>query len=156
MITRAPRNDLTTPTSKSQGRSPLDSPNPGPIRLVSIVCLSRFHSRHEVGNLRSLSIRISTPRTDLQHFCLQRVVCNTAHDMGLKMEIEDENLSLRELYNRAEASRRRAEGASSTSAAQRDIEQSIAAYERCVRVANEISLFSSNESLDDVSSRNLE
>lgn len=70
----------------------------------------------------------------------------------------EENQSLRSLYNDAEAKRRSLETAlsSSSSTYQENLLSAIATYEECLKVADRVTLFSPNETLEDVSSGDLQ
>ncbi|KAB8342910.1 hypothetical protein FH972_022507 [Carpinus fangiana] len=70
----------------------------------------------------------------------------------------DDPQSLREHWSVAEAQRQKLENAfDSTSATfQENLAAAIAKYEQCVKIAREVSLFSSNETLEDVASVDLQ
>ena len=68
----------------------------------------------------------------------------------------EEAQTLRGSWLQAEKQRQSVESLPTTDAnAQVTLNSAIAAYERCIEIANRISLFSSNESLDDLSSSSL-
>jgi hypothetical protein len=66
--------------------------------------------------------------------------------------------NLRSLFREAEAKRRSLDDVGSTvsDAFQENLASAITSYEECLKVANEISLFSPNESLEDIASGDLE
>ena len=70
----------------------------------------------------------------------------------------EEPQSLRQLYEQANHERRILETSSSSfsEANQQHLTQAITKYEQCLKVANEISLFSPNETLEDISTPDLE
>jgi len=70
----------------------------------------------------------------------------------------EEPQSLRVVYGTAERTRKELEVASNTNspAYQEKVDAALKAYEQCLRTADQISLFSPNESLDDISSGDLQ
>ena len=64
----------------------------------------------------------------------------------------DESRSLRSVYDEAEQKRNTIENSfdSNSSAFQENLLSAIQLYEQCVTIANRISLFSPNESLEDI------
>lgn len=70
----------------------------------------------------------------------------------------EEPQNLRTVYNSAESKRRELDGSYNTNAAvyQETLLGAITAYEQCLKIADRIFLFSPNESLDDISSNNIQ
>jgi len=70
----------------------------------------------------------------------------------------EEAQSLRAVYGTAESTRKELEVASNTNspAYQEKVDAALKAYEQCLRIADQISLFSPNESLEDISSTDLQ
>lgn len=70
----------------------------------------------------------------------------------------EEPQNLRAVYNTGESKRRELEGAydSREAAYQEKVAAAIDAYEQCLQIADRISLFSPNESLDDITSSDLQ
>lgn len=70
----------------------------------------------------------------------------------------EENQNLRAVYNAAEEKRRQLDAAGNTNAPayQEQLASAISAYEQCLHMASRVSLFSPNESLDDISSSNIQ
>ena len=66
--------------------------------------------------------------------------------------------NLRTLFASAEAQRKKLESAieTSSSAYQTSLSAAIVAYDECRKLANDLSLFSPNETIDDISSGNLQ
>ena len=69
----------------------------------------------------------------------------------------DEPMSLKDCYEDAEAKRKGLEsvGDASSEQFQNEILSIVGQYDRCLDIADGISLFSSNESLEDIASSNL-
>ena len=69
-------------------------------------------------------------------------------------ESEQQPQSLRALFSSAEAKRKDLEATydSNSDAYQQKLSSAIATYEECLKVADRVSLFSPNETLEDVSS----
>jgi hypothetical protein len=72
--------------------------------------------------------------------------------------MEDEPKSIRGLFLDAERKRDRLEKSwdSNSAAYQENLSAAIATYEECLRAADQVSLFSPNETLDDISSGDLQ
>lgn len=71
----------------------------------------------------------------------------------------EEPQNLRAVYNTGESKRRELEGGaydSRDAAYQEKVAAAIDAYEQCLQIADRISLFSPNESLDDITSSDLQ
>jgi immunoglobulin-binding protein 1 len=71
---------------------------------------------------------------------------------------EDEPQSLRECYSAAEAQRKSLENAfdSTDATFQENLASAIAKYKQCLKISDEVSIFSPNETLEDVSSSDLQ
>ncbi|KAK4942930.1 Type 2A phosphatase-associated protein 42 [Elasticomyces elasticus] len=69
----------------------------------------------------------------------------------------DQPQSLREIYNEAEAKRKNLESSWDTNTAvyQEALRSTIVQYEKCIDIADRVSIFSANETLDDVASPDL-
>lgn len=74
------------------------------------------------------------------------------------MIMADEPQSLRACYADAESTRKALDSISDTNSDnyQENLASAIAKYEECVRIAAEVSLFSTNETLEDISSGDLQ
>lgn len=72
--------------------------------------------------------------------------------------MEEQPKTLRGLFTEAEVKRREIESSwnSNSTAFQENLSAAIATYEECLKVADQVSLFSLNETLDDVSSGHLQ
>jgi immunoglobulin-binding protein 1 len=72
--------------------------------------------------------------------------------------MDNQTKSLRQLFVEAEAQRKTLDGFSSTtdSSFQENLASAIAGYEECLRVADAVSLFSPNETLDDLNTNDLQ
>jgi len=72
--------------------------------------------------------------------------------------MEEQPKTLRGLFTEAEAKRQEIESSwnSNSAAFQENLSAAIATYEECLKVADQVSLFSINEILDDVSSGDLQ
>jgi len=72
--------------------------------------------------------------------------------------MEEQPKTLRGLFTEAEAKRQEIELSWNSNSAtfQENLSATIATYEECLKVADQVSLFSLNETLDDVSSRDLQ
>lgn len=70
----------------------------------------------------------------------------------------EEPQNLRAVYKSAESKRRELDGALDTNSAayQEKVGAAITAYEQCLEIADHISLFSPNESLDDITSNDIQ
>ncbi|GME62055.1 TAP42-like protein [Neofusicoccum parvum] len=73
-------------------------------------------------------------------------------------EAEQQPQSLRGLFASAEVKRKELEASydSNSDAYQQKLNSAIATYEECLRVADRVSLFSPNETLEDVSSGDIQ
>ena len=82
------------------------------------------------------------------HHCLYAVVS--------KMAEEPQNL--RAVYNTAESKRKELDVSYDTNspAYQEKVNAALKGYEQCLKIAGQISLFSPNESLDDISSNDIQ
>ena len=72
--------------------------------------------------------------------------------------MEEQPKTLRGLFTEAEAKRQEIESSwnSNSAAFQENLSAAIATYEECLKVADQVSLFSPNETLDDISSGDLQ
>lgn len=72
--------------------------------------------------------------------------------------MEEQPQSLRALFSRAEQERSQLEASPNSISAtfQENLSSAILTYEECIRVADRVSLFSPNETLDDISSGDLQ
>lgn len=72
--------------------------------------------------------------------------------------MEDTDQSLREVFADAESARVELENSwdSNSTAYQQNLLAALAAYEKCLAIINKVSLFSTNEALDDVTTNDLQ
>jgi hypothetical protein len=92
------------------------------------------------------------------HFPFHIDVSYTTTEIFRLQKMSEQPQSLRELFSNAERARQELLSSydSNSPAFQENLLQTIATYEECLKVSKQISLFSPNESLEDISSSDLQ